>query len=219
MYLSIFQVTRVLASDLDSGDNQRLIYDFDPEYEINDFVIDSDRGYIYVNASLSDSIGKAYRLPIVVQDKGIPSKSATTVLNMLIMQPDEEKSVSSLQIVTKTASYNQLLIAIIVATVTLALAVAFLIVIIVCRKSGRWSPDVTSDKSLSRKSDVTQETTLRSVNTSPELPVELGRCSSVLDDLGYLDIGGRTCLSHLVRFLDRLRLEVCDKLMFIALSM
>ena len=189
-------VGQVTASDPD--EDQRFLFRFDEKNGVKEFTIDSESGNVYVNSSLQSLLGMMYRLPLIVSDSGIPEKSASAILNILVSEPSEKSGLAAKPVTVSSKSQANFVTAIIVTAVTLAIVVILLFTIFFCKRKRRdWSPDATSDKS-SRKSDVTQDTntTLPSLNVSPEFTVDLCHYGSEFDDPGYLDVGGRTSLSH-----------------------
>ena len=79
----------VVAEDIDSGTNAEIIYQIDGN--VNDFTIDEESGNITINANLERRRQSFYSFNVTVTDRGIPSLSNTTTVEIDVTEVNDNK--------------------------------------------------------------------------------------------------------------------------------
>ena len=82
------QVLLVTATDLDSGDNSRLVYNITSGNEEGAFKIDPDTGAIKVKRSLTTVSASQFTLVVEAKDKGNPPRRKTASVQLNVFLPD-----------------------------------------------------------------------------------------------------------------------------------
>ncbi len=126
-----YVITHIRAYDHDIGPNGNLTFHIARGNSMALFAIDPSKGTVMVNADLSKVDFQTFELVILVQDQGIPMKTATTNLNIvvnksLIFQPESKPPLG----------YN-FTIVISMATVSSIVVVFLIIAIVIIRKQDR----------------------------------------------------------------------------------
>ncbi|XP_036134132.1 cadherin EGF LAG seven-pass G-type receptor 1 [Molossus molossus] len=80
-------IATIIATDEDTGENARVTYVL--EDPVPQFRIDSDSGTVYTMTELDYEDQAAYTLAITARDNGIPQKSDTTSLEILILDAND----------------------------------------------------------------------------------------------------------------------------------
>ena len=82
------QVLLVTATDLDSGDNSRVVYNITSGNEEGAFMIDPDTGAIKVKKSLTTVSASQFTLGVEARDKGNPPRRQSTTVQLNVFLPD-----------------------------------------------------------------------------------------------------------------------------------
>ncbi|CAN2390734.1 homophilic cell adhesion via plasma membrane adhesion molecules, partial [Pristimantis euphronides] len=90
-------VTKVRATDADSGYNAWLLYDFIEPAEKVPFGIGRHSGDITVKDSLLEAHQNEYKLVIIIKDHGEPAMSTTATLTMVLTENTQEIDVAQTQ--------------------------------------------------------------------------------------------------------------------------
>lgn len=122
-------VTKIRAFDFDDGVNSELFYSIQSENVSDVFTIDGNSGIISLKRQLLNSDEQIFNILLRVDDKGNPRKYATTSLNIFIARKEVIPPKS------ETKGEN-MLIAIVLSTVTFVLVFTIILVICILRK--RW---------------------------------------------------------------------------------
>ena len=88
---------RAMAEDPDSGTNALLVYSLGPDS--SPFAIDSSSGVIFTTATLDRENVSFYKFDVLVSDSGDPSFSATTSLEITVLDVNDNPPVLSPSIV------------------------------------------------------------------------------------------------------------------------
>ena len=91
------EVIRAMAEDPDSGTNALLVYSLGPDS--SPFAIDSSSGVIFTTATLDRENVSFYKFDVLVSDSGDPSFSATTSLEITVLDVNDNPPVLSPSIV------------------------------------------------------------------------------------------------------------------------
>lgn len=82
------QVELVTATDLDSGENSRVVYNITSGNEEEAFMIDPDTGAIKVKKSLTTVSASQFTLGVEAKDKGNPPRRQSTTVQLNVFLPD-----------------------------------------------------------------------------------------------------------------------------------
>lgn len=130
-----YVVTRIVAHDIDSGKNAKLMYTITDGNEQNDFVIGTSTGDVFVNSKFENIGEKVYTLIIMVKDLGIPQKITVDRLKIVVnesipfvplMGAQGSKQISDIQLIV--------IICVILGTVVVATLLIAAIVVLKCKE-------------------------------------------------------------------------------------
>ncbi|KAH3843290.1 protocadherin-11 X-linked-like [Dreissena polymorpha] len=123
-------IAKIKAFDLDDGKNSQLFYSIENSQVSNLFAIDANTGDLLLMRALFESDPQIFNLGLRVEDKGNPSRHATTSMNIFVVRKERAAPI------TDTKGEN-LLIAITVSAVTFVLV--FTIILVLCILRRRWN--------------------------------------------------------------------------------
>ncbi|XP_041049382.1 protocadherin-10-like isoform X2 [Carcharodon carcharias] len=123
-----YLVTKVSATDADSGQNARLSYSIFQATQHNLFTISPDSGEIWTIRRIVNNDASKQRLVIVVKDNGTPSLSATVTIILSVIGNDietvpDESSLSDDPVLTADLSYTLVIALGIISTSFLVISI------------------------------------------------------------------------------------------------
>ncbi|XP_072924054.1 uncharacterized protein [Hemitrygon akajei] len=124
-----YLVTKILATDADSGQNGRLFYQMVNATDPSLFIIDQTSGEIRTTRKILESDRNTQTLVILVKDNGQPSLSSTVTLHITILQNSTETPTKRSNLVRNSESLSDLHLYLLV--IFSCTSIVFLLIIIV----------------------------------------------------------------------------------------
>ncbi|XP_043559004.1 protocadherin alpha-C2-like [Chiloscyllium plagiosum] len=143
-----YLVTKIIATDADSGQNARLSYQMVRSTDLTLFTISSNSGEIRTTRNILDQDGSTHNLVISVKDNGQPSLSTTATIVLSILANVSEKNSDTNNLISTpnySSDLNLYLIAAFSSTSLIFLVIIVLLVVLKCHQDrndvpGYWSP-------------------------------------------------------------------------------
>lgn len=127
-------VTKIKAFDLDEGLNSELFYSIQTANASDLFTMDGNTGEITLVRQFRRSDQEIYNIVLRVDDKGNPRQFATTAVNIYIVRQTTPVPIPA-------TNGENMLIAIVLSTVTFVLVLTIMLVICILRRNGFGSGD------------------------------------------------------------------------------
>lgn len=97
------EIVRVSASDKDKDANGEVVYKISDDYHASKFRINANTGTISSVANLASDVGKTFHVEVIASDKGVPSLSASCLVEIKII---DEYDNSAVVLKFQNASYT-----------------------------------------------------------------------------------------------------------------
>ncbi|XP_072120739.1 protocadherin gamma-C5-like [Mobula birostris] len=154
-----YLVTKIMATDTDSGQNARLSYQVQRSTDPGLFNIGQNSGEIRTARNILESDATTQTLVILVKDNGQPSLSSTITILLTVTDSNTERTIENSNFVAKPEDFSELNLYLIVTfgcTSFLFLVTIILLIGIKCNMSRNVSQDYNSPSccySLERSND------------------------------------------------------------------
>ncbi|CAG5119442.1 unnamed protein product, partial [Candidula unifasciata] len=136
------EITRVLATDNDLGDNKKISYYFKTGNKDDLFGLDKTSGILFLQRRIKDSDGQLHKLQIYAHDSGVDQRETHAVLDIFI----DMTNATFAAVGDSRGDEKYILLAGIIAGVTLLFSVIVLLVIFLIRRSSSHRPSSPVDK-------------------------------------------------------------------------
>ncbi|XP_073476995.1 protocadherin alpha-C2-like isoform X8 [Aquarana catesbeiana] len=138
---SDYLVTKVIAVDLDSGQNAWLFYNLGKSTDPKLFKVDLHTGEIRTTRKVADDSITNYNLTVIVRDNGEPPLSSSTTISVAVVDRISKLVPGSRRHVKNTTSYSEMTIYLIIALCSISFVFLLTLIVIFILKCCKCTVD------------------------------------------------------------------------------